>query len=291
MKKLFLSRPYGFCFGVKNALNIVNEVLTKYPKQIIYVFNEIVHNKTIVNELSSKGVVFTKDLAAIPDRAVVILSAHGVPPFIREALIKRQAVIYDATCPLVKKVHDEVNEYSAKGYHVIFLGDKNHDESIGVIAENPNNISVVETEADISNIKPGFKHYIVLNQTTLNMFDVKNIFQKIKGKIPQAEFPAKKDLCYTTTSRQQAVKENAKKCQLFLVVGSRNSSNSKKLRDIAEKEGCRAFLIDNYQEINPEWLNAAEKICLTSGASAPDRLIDEVITHLVERYGVSYEDK
>jgi 4-hydroxy-3-methylbut-2-enyl diphosphate reductase len=288
MKELFLSKPYGFCFGVKKALDIVTKALAEYSGSSIYVFNEIVHNKTIVDELMAQGVHFTHDINQIPNGAVVIFSAHGVAPQVRKELAKRPVKILDATCPLVQKVHDEVNEYSAKGYHIIFIGDKKHDESIGIIAENHDNISVIETESDIPNIKKGFKNYIVLNQTTLNMFDVEKIFQKIKESIPGVTFPEQKDLCYTTTSRQQAVKENAKKCQLFLVVGSKNSSNSKKLRDIAAKEGCQAFLIDTYKDIKPEWLENKNKVFLTSGASAPDNLIQEVITFLTTEYTFTF---
>jgi 4-hydroxy-3-methylbut-2-enyl diphosphate reductase len=290
VKKIILSKPYGFCFGVKNALQIVDEVLAKYPGERIYVYNEIVHNKTIVEALAKKNVVFTKDISIIPDKAVVIFSAHGVPPQIRIKLAKKQAVIYDATCHLVQKVHDEVNKYSAQGYHVIYIGSKSHDEAIGVIAENPGNISIVETAEDIKNIKTGFKKYIVLTQTTLNMFEVEKLFERIKQKIPQVEFPDKKDLCYTTTSRQQAVTKNAQKCDLLLVVGSKNSSNSKKLKEIAAQY-CPAHLIDNTQEIVPAWLKNAETICLTSGASAPDHLIDDIINVLKSNYGFSLSDE
>lgn len=291
IKRIILSKPYGFCFGVKNALQIVNEVLAKYPGQrMIYVYNEIVHNKTIVDDLAKKNVTFTKDLSVIPKNAVVIFSAHGVPPQIRTALKEKKAIIYDATCPLVQKVHDEVNNYSAQGYHVIYIGSKSHDEAAGVIAENPGNISVVETAKDIKTIKTGFKKYIVLTQTTLNMFEVEKLFEQIKAKVTHVEFPNKKDLCYTTTSRQKAVAENAKKCDLFLIVGSKNSSNSKKLKEIAG-QFCPAHLIDNAQEIAPVWLKNTETVCLTSGASAPDHLIDDIIYVLKSKYGFSLSDE
>lgn len=290
VKKIILSKPYGFCFGVKNALQIVDEVLAKYPGERIYVYNEIVHNKTIVESLAKKNVVFTKDISIIPAKAVVIFSAHGVPPQVRTALKQKEAIVYDATCHLVKKVHDEVNDYSAKGYHVIYIGSRSHDEAAGVIAENPENISVIETAEDIKNIKTGFKKYIVLTQTTLNMFEVEKLFEQIKIKLPQVEFPNKKDLCYTTTSRQQAVTENAQKCDLLLVVGSKNSSNSKKLKEIAAQY-CNAYLIDNAREVDPVWLKNVETVCLTSGASAPDHLIDDIIHVLKNEYGFSLADE
>ncbi len=283
-KSIFLSKPYGFCFGVKNALKIVEEVLTKYPGKKIYVFNEIVHNKTIVDDLRKRGVTFTKNLDEIPEQAVVIFSAHGVPPQVPKALKKKKTVIYDATCPLVQKVHDEVNSYSKKDYHIIYIGNKEHDEAVGVINENPENISIVETSQDIQNINKKHKKYIVLTQTTLNMFEVEKLFKEIKKKFPTAEFPAKKDLCFTTTTRQQAVAENAQKCDLFLVIGSKNSSNSKKLKEIAEKY-CTAHLIDNFREIDPAWLTKSNNICLTSGASAPDFLLEETIKELQRKHG------
>jgi len=287
-KLVFLSKPYGFCFGVKNALDIVTLVLKEHPGQKIFVINEIVHNKTIVAELEQKGIVFTKDISIIPENSVVIFSAHGVPPQLKIELAKKNVKIYDATCPLVKKVHEEIIKYSKKGYHIIYIGNKSHDEAIGVIAENPQNISLVESENDIGKIKPEFTKYIVLTQTTLNMFEVEELFAKIKKAIPQVEFPDKKDLCYTTTSRQQAVKENSQKCDLLLVVGSINSSNSRKLKEIAAAY-CQAYLVDNYKEINPHWLENAKTICLTSGASAPDHLLAEIITELQEKYGFCFE--
>lgn len=290
MKQLFLSKPYGFCFGVKQALLLVEKALSEHPGNKIWVINEIVHNKTIVERLESKGVHFTQDPLAVPDGAVVIFSAHGVTPQIRAAFKDRPVLVLDATCPLVKKVHEEVLRYSAAGYHVIYIGSKKHDEARGVIAENPENISVVETADDIPQIKKGFAKYIVLTQTTLNMFDVEALVEKIRENIPQVETPAKKDLCLTTTTRQQAVKKNAARCQVFLVVGSKNSSNSKKLRDIAEQAGSQSFLIDSAKEIDPAWLTGYPDICLTSGASAPDHLIDEVIILLRETYGYTFAE-
>lgn len=288
MKQLFLSKPYGFCFGVKNALKIVERALAQFPGNKIWVINEIVHNKSIVEDLETKGVRFTQDPQKIPDGAIVIFSAHGVTPQLRKTLQNRPVTILDATCPLVQKVHDEVLRYSANGYHIIYIGSKKHDEARGVIAEKPENISVVETAADIPHIKKGFDKYIVLTQTTLNMFDVEILIEKIRQDIPQVELPAKKDLCLTTTTRQQAVKKNAERCQVFLVVGSKNSSNSKKLRDIAEQAGSKSYLIDSAKEIEPQWLTGSPDVCLTSGASAPDSLIDEVIALLTKTYDYTF---
>lgn len=291
VRTVFLSQPYGFCSGVKSALNIVDQALQKFKDKKIYIINEIVHNKTIVEDLFKKGVVFTKDVSSIPEGSVVIFSAHGVAPTVKQELSGKDLMILDATCPLVQKVHDEVKNYSKKGYHIIYICNKEHDEARGVIGENPANISVVENEADIEKIPAKFNNYAVLMQTTLDMFEVEKIVKEIKQRFPQVEFPEKKDLCFTTTLRQKAAKENAKKCDLFLVVGSKNSSNSKKLRDIAENSGCNAYLIDNYEEIKPDWLENVNSICLTSGASVPDRLINEILDLLTKKHGFNYTEK
>ncbi len=279
VKKILLAEPRGFCFGVKNALKIVEEAISKYPNSPIYVYNEIVHNKTIVNDLKEKGIIFTREITDIPQAAVVIISAHGAPPAIKKEIELKNLILMDATCPLVKKVHDEVNKYSSLGYHIIYIGSKNHDEARGVIAENPGNISVIGNEEDIEKIKPSEQKYMVLTQTTLNMFEVAELFKKIKNKLPNVHFPEKKDLCYATAERQNTVKELAPQCELFLVLGSENSSNSRKLRDIAA-EHCPAYLIDNYHEISPDWLTNVNTIGITSGASAPEFLVEELILYL-----------
>ena len=278
-KRIFLAEPRGFCFGVKNALNIVEEAVNKYPQRAICLYNEIVHNRTVVDELKAKGIIFTKEIAKIPPNAVVIISAHGAPPMIKKEIELKNLILMDATCPLVQKIHDEVNKYSADGYHIIYIGSKDHDEAGGVIAENPHNISVVGSADDINKIETGHSKYMVLTQTTLNMFEVAELFKKIRNKLPNVDFPNKKDLCYATAERQSAVKKLAAQCDLFLVLGSENSSNSRKLRDIAA-EHCRAFLIDNYREIKPTWLNKVKAVGITSGASAPEFLVEELIRYL-----------
>jgi 4-hydroxy-3-methylbut-2-en-1-yl diphosphate reductase len=289
-KKLYISKPYGFCFGVKNALNIVEKVIISHPNNKIYVFNEIVHNKTIVNKLEKQNVFFTKNPKDIPDKSIVIFSAHGVSPLFRAQLQEKQAKIFDATCPLVQKVHDKVKKFSTLGYHIIYICQKNHDEAIGVIAENPHNISIVENITDIEKIQKGYEKYTILTQTTLNMFEVEKIFLAIKKSIPNVEFPEKKDLCFTTTTRQEATEKNSKKCDLFLVVGSANSSNSKKLQSIAKKN-TNSYLIDTYMEIKNEWLEDANSIFLTSGASAPESLIIEIINFLCSEHGYIFVDE
>ena len=178
-KTLFMIHPHGFCPGVRNALNIVNQALQDYSQQTIYVFNEIVHNKTIVTNLKNKGVIFTQNCADIVAKSVVILSAHGVSPDVKKTLLSKNCILIDATCHFVNKVHQEVIDYSKKGYHIIYIGTKNHEETLGVVGENPSNITIIETDADFANIKVDADKYVVLNQTTLNLDDIENLFKKI----------------------------------------------------------------------------------------------------------------
>lgn len=280
MKTIRLIEPRGFCFGVRNALNIVEQVLNENPDRTIYIYNEIVHNKLIVTDLKKRGVIFTQDTSSIPDSEIVIISAHGIAPAIRKDLTSRGRKVIDATCPLVEKVHKEVISYSQKGYHIIYIGDPKHDEAKGVIAEAQHNISVVQTETDILNIKKGFKKYIVLNQTTLNMFDVSELITKIRQTIPQLETPAKNDICFATTSRQNAVLEHSSKCELVIVLGSKNSSNSQKLKKIAQNAGAKSILIDSVTELHEEILAGISNVCITAGASAPEYLVQELKNYL-----------
>ena len=284
MKKILLAEPRGFCFGVENALKIVNKSLRKYKKPL-YVFNEIVHNKTIVTQLEKKGVIFTQNVDVIPKGTTVIISAHGISPLIYEKLRKKKLNILDATCPLVKKVHSEASFYTREGYHIIYIGNKEHEEAIGVLGETKKNVSIVEKEADITKIKTGLKKYVVLTQTTLNIFETEKLFKKIREAFPWVTFPDKKDMCRATTERQLAVQKLAAECDAFLIIGSQNSSNSKKLKEVAEASGCRSYLIDSYKDIQPGWLTSVNTVGVSSGASASDELVTKTIEHLVKKYG------
>jgi 4-hydroxy-3-methylbut-2-enyl diphosphate reductase len=281
MKKILnVINPHGFCPGVTRAIKIINETIEKYPSQQIYVFNEIVHNKTVVTDFREKGIIFTQDCNEIKNGSIVILSAHGVSPQVKEELKNKSCQIIDATCPFVTKVHNEVHEYSAKNYHIIYVGKKGHDEVRGVMGENPGNITLIENEFDFDKIPSGFKKHIVLNQTTLNLDDVEILFEKIKKVIPNVEFPPKADLCMATKLRQNALKKNLEESDLILVIGSQNSSNSKKLRDIALSYNKETYLIDNYKEIKEDWLKNKKVISLTAGASAPEFLVEKTIKFL-----------
>lgn len=287
--KFFLIEPRGFCFGVKNALDMVEETIAKYPNKKIYVYNEIVHNKAIVEDLGCRGIIFTQDETTVPEDAVVIFSAHGVSPVIRSFFVNRKVEIVDATCPLVKKVHDEVVRYSSDGYHIIYIGDPMHDEVKGVVAEAPNHITVVQNEEDLEMAK-GYEKYIVLNQTTLNIFEIEELRKKIAIRFENVIFPDKEDICYATTSRQQAVKEAVEKCNAFIVFGSKNSSNSKKLKDIACGCGVKSILIDDPAEITAEWLSGIESLCISAGASAPEYLVMQLAKRLREEFDFEQTD-
>lgn len=283
MKKILLATPRGFCFGVERALQIVKDALRKKSKQL-YVYNEIVHNKVIIEELKEKGVIFTQDLNKIPKGATVIISAHGAAPLVPEKLRKKKVTILDATCPLVQKVHKEAAYYTNEGYHIIYIGNKDHEEAIGVLGETKGNVSIVEKDADISKVTPGKKRYVVLTQTTLNIHETERLFTQIKQTFPWVEFPDHKDLCRATTERQQAVEALAEQCDAFLIIGSQNSSNAKKLKEIAASH-CPAYLIDGPGDIDPVWLKDVETLGLSSGASTPEKLVEQTVAFLIKKYG------
>ncbi len=278
-KHVFLAEPRGFCFGVKKALQLLDKVIGDHPDEPIYVFNEIVHNKPLVDAYQQKGVVFTKEIDSIPASATVVISAHGCAPQIRDRLRTHCLHLIDATCPLVKKVHDEVHIYSRQGEHILYIGDPDHDEAKGVIAENPDNISVVYVPQDIERIPSHFEAYRVLNQTTLNLQDVNALVEQIRLKYPQVSAPPRKDVCFASTARQDIVRQLSQKCDLFLVIGSANSSNSIKLRNIAQEQ-VLAYLLDSADELDSAWLSGVNRIGLTAGASAPEYLVQNMLRKL-----------
>lgn len=282
-KSLLLATSRGYCFGVKKALELVEKTLSQSHQNPIIVFNEIVHNRIVVDQLKARGVMFTSELESIPKKSAVIISAHGVGPHVYKCLKEKDCEIIDATCPLVKKVHDKVHHYSELGYHILYIGKASHEEAIGVMAENPTNITLIESEADLNKIPLSRPRYIVLNQTTLNMFDVESLYEKIRATLPNIEMPKKNDLCYTTTERQQAVKSIAAQCEAVIVIGSANSSNSRKLCEVAQAQGAKAILVDTVDEIQDSWLDGISHIGVTSGASAPEFLVEGVINRLVKR--------
>ncbi len=281
---IYLANPRGFCAGVDRAIDIVESALKIFSPPI-YVRHEVVHNRYVVNNLIKKGAIFVEELDEIPDGATVIFSAHGVSQKVRYEAKKRELRIFDATCPLVTKVHLEVARHEKNAADVILIGHAGHPEvegTLGQYKDNPDsNIYLVETIADIETLQvknPNALAYVT--QTTLSVDDTKDIIDKLKNKFPNINGPRKDDICYATQNRQDAVRELADKVDVFLVIGSTNSSNSNRLRELAEKQHIAAYLIDGVEDINYDWFNKAQSIGITAGASAPEVLVQEVITTL-----------
>lgn len=288
--KVILVRPRGFCAGVVRAIDIVNIALEKFPHPI-YVRKEIVHNRAVVENFKRQGVIFIDNLQEAPEGSLVIFSAHGVSPAVRQQARERNVKVIDATCPLVTKVHLEVHKYVREGYSIILIGHKEHDEVEGTTGEAPDKIQVVGKVEEVAQLQvPDPKKVVCLTQTTLSVDETRDIAQAIKQRFPDMVTPTKDDICYATQNRQDAVKELIRaKIDLLLVVGSRNSSNSIRLCEVARAQGVESHLIDNAAEIQDEWLKDVEKVGLTAGASAPDYLIEEVVRNLQSR-GATMEE-
>ena len=292
--KIYLASPRGFCAGVKRAIEIVEKAIKKYGTPV-YVRHEIVHNKQVVDELKEKGAIFVDELSDVKDSTrPVIFSAHGVPKSVPdEARIKNLSYV-DATCPLVSKVHRESEQLHKKGYEIFLIGHKNHPEVIGTMGQLPNgSIKLVETKSDVENLKTdNFKKPLAyITQTTLSVDDTAEIINALKNKFPEIKGPIKEDICYATTNRQSAVKEIASKCDLFFVVGSRNSSNSVRLVEVAKKAGCKnSQLMHSEKEIPFKEIQNSDIIGISSGASAPEKLVQALIANIKKDRKVSIEE-
>ena len=292
--KIYLASPRGFCAGVKRAIEIVEKSLNKYGKPV-YVRHEIVHNKQVVNDLKEKGAIFIEELSDIKDNTrPVIFSAHGVPKSVPKEAKEKKLSFVDATCPLVSKVHRESEQLYKKGYDIILIGHNNHPEVIGTMGQLPNgSIKLIETAADVDLLKvENFsKPLAYITQTTLSVDDTAEIIDKLKRKFPNIKQPIKEDICYATTNRQKAVKEIAPKCDMFFVIGSRNSSNSVRLVEVAKKAGCeKSLLMHSEQKIPMDELMNSETVGISSGASAPDHLIQKLLEHLKKEREISLEE-
>lgn len=284
--KIKMANPRGFCAGVDRAIDIVNRALDLFEAPI-YVRHEVVHNKFVVNGLRERGAVFIDELHEVPDDSIVIFSAHGVSQAVRKEATDRGLKVFDATCPLVTKVHLEVSRYSADGSECILIGHKGHPEVEGTMGQydhsNGGNIYLVEDEQDVTNLQvvnPEALYYVT--QTTLSMDDTAKVIEALRAKFKKIEGPRKDDICYATQNRQDAVKTLAESSELLLVVGSPNSSNSNRLRELGERMGAKAYLIDDAEEIQKEWLDGIESIGITAGASAPEVLVQSVVNRLKE---------
>lgn len=282
--KVLIAKPRGFCAGVDRAIDVVKMALEIYGPPV-YMRHQIVHNRFVVSELEKQGAVFVETTDAIPDGAVTVFSAHGVSPDVHEEAKRKNLRVIDATCPLVTKVHLEVKASAAKGYSIILVGHRGHVEMEGTKGEAPDAITFIETLDDAQTVSiPNPDRCIVLTQTTLSIDDTAEIITELKRRFPKLTLPPKEDICYATTNRQTAVKELAKKCQLVLAIGSPESSNTNRLREAAEKAGASAYLIQRAADIDPAWLDGVTAVGVTAGASAPERLVTEVVDWL-KRHG------
>ena len=290
--KILLSAPRGFCAGVERAIEIVEKSIQKYGAPV-YVRHEIVHNKFVVDDLKSKGAIFVEELEEIEDKSrPVIFSAHGVPKKIPEDAKDYNMTYVDATCPLVSKVHREAENLHKSGYHLILIGHQNHPEVIGTMGQLPKgSIDLIQNEDEAKKYKLENKKISYVTQTTLSVDDTKDIIKILKDKFPNIKEPAKEDICYATTNRQMAVKNIAKECDLFFVIGSRNSSNSVRLVEVAKKSGClNSQLIHSQSEIPFDLIENSNTIGISSGASAPEILVDNFINKLKNRFTVSIDE-
>ena len=291
--KILLSAPRGFCAGVERAIEIVEKSIQKYGGPV-YVRHEIVHNKYVVDDLKNKGAVFVDELEEIEDKSrPVIFSAHGVPKKIPEDAKNYNMNYVDATCPLVSKVHREAENLNKAGYHIILIGHQNHPEVIGTMGQLPiGSIDLIQNEEEAKNYNnERYKKIAFVTQTTLSIDDTKEIIKILKNKIQNIREPLKEDICYATTNRQMAVKKIAKKCDMFFVIGSRNSSNSVRLVEVAKKSGClNARLIHSESEIPYEQIGNSNIIGISSGASAPEILVDNFISDLKNRFTINIDE-
>src|SRR3954471_7940861 len=279
-KTLLLLKPRGFCAGVVRAIDIVRIALDAFGAPI-YVRKEIVHNRHVVDELSSKGAIFVDSVDEVPNGERVIYSAHGVAPEVRDASKARGLRVIDATCPLVTKVHVEAVKYAKQGYSILLIGHRDHDEVVGTLGEAPNVTQVVGSVEEVAGLQvPDPNRVAYLTQTTLSLDETRDIIAALKTKFPNIKGPAAQDICYATENRQTAVKQTSSKVDLLLVVGSDNSSNSKRLVEVARTLGTNAHLIDSCNDIETEWLKGANTIALTAGASAPEHLVEETVSFL-----------
>ncbi len=287
--KIYLARPRGFCAGVDRAIRTVELALKKFGKPV-YVKHAIVHNRHVVKELESKGAIFVEDPNEIPEGAVVIFSAHGSPPEHYEIARRRKFKLIDATCPLVHKVHREARRFVEEGYHIVYVGHKNHVEAIGVKGEAPDRIDIIETKEEALTYEPPSDKLALLTQTTLSVDDTREIIEILRRRFPGIVLPPREDICYATQNRQDAVKRLATISDVVLVVGSRESSNSNRLREVAQRYGARSFLIEDEKAIRKEWLEGVRAVGITSGASTPEKLVRKVIDRLKEMGGDGVEE-
>ena len=300
--KILLANPRGFCAGVNMAITALEEVVRLFgdeseatggrPGEGIYVYHEIVHNKHVVDRFTEQGVTFVDAVEDAPNGSVLMFSAHGVSPEVRERAAARNLRTIDATCPLVTKVHLEAIRYANRGYHIVLIGHDGHDEVIGTMGEAPQSITLVETPDEVASLAFSEGDRLAyLTQTTLSVEEAKAVIDALEDRYPQIEHPPKEDICYATTNRQFAVRELVPRSDVLLVLGSQNSSNSRRLMELGQSHDKPSFLIDGHHELQPAWFDGAETVLVTAGASAPEIVVEEVIGWLQDRYGATLHEE
>ncbi len=288
--KILVANPRGFCAGVNMAIECLDETIRMFgPK--IFVYHEIVHNKYVVERFTQQGVTFVDSISEVPEGSILLFSAHGVSPEIREQSRIRKLQTIDATCPLVTKVHLEAIKYARDGYHIILIGHEGHDEVIGTMGEAPSSITLVEDPKDVDALTFSNDAKIAyLTQTTLSVEEAGRVIDALKAKIPHIESPPKEDICYATTNRQDAVKQLAQRSDIVIVLGSQNSSNSRRLQEIGSLFGKPSHLIDGAQELHREWFADKSTVLITAGASAPEVVVQDCIEWLNKEFGATIEE-
>ncbi|MAG93119.1 MAG: 4-hydroxy-3-methylbut-2-enyl diphosphate reductase [Planctomycetaceae bacterium] len=289
--RILLATPRGFCAGVNMAIECLEEAIRVFGPDV-FVYHEIVHNKSVVDRFTREGVTFVDSVDEVPRGAILLYSAHGISPEIRRQARQRDLRTIDATCPLVTKVHVEAIRYAEQGYHIVLIGHAGHDEVIGTMGEAPQSITLVETpeEVDTLTFAPDAK-VACLTQTTLSVQEASDVLARLRLRYPQLETPRKEDICYATTNRQEAVATLAEEADVVIVLGSQNSSNSRRLMEIGLAQGKLAHLVDGAHELRPEWFDAAETVLITAGASAPESVVQECIDYLRRDFSAVVENR
>ncbi len=279
---MLLAAPRGYCAGVDRAVEIVERALEHFGAPV-YVRKQIVHNISVVRALEAEGAIFVEELAEVPEGSVAVLSAHGVAPEVYEQGRERRLKVVDATCPLVTKVHIEARRFAREGYDIVLIGHEGHEEVIGTMGEAPNSITLIGTPHEVDGLSLNGDRVAYLSQTTLSVDETSQVIDRLRERFPDIKGPPTEDICYATQNRQTAVKRIAEDADVVLVIGSDNSSNSKRLTEVARAKGARSYLIDDESQIDDAWLEGAATVAVTSGASAPEWLVERVVDHFRAR--------
>lgn len=289
--QIILANPRGFCAGVNMAIECLEQAIAIFGPEI-YVYHEIVHNQYVVNRFTKTGVTFVDDLSDVPVGSILLYSAHGVSPEVREQARERNLQTIDATCPLVTKVHIEAIRYAREQYNIILIGHEGHDEVIGTMGEAPESITLVETPEEVDQLSFTTEDKIAyITQTTLSVQEANQVIERLLERYPQIKRPPKEDICYATTNRQDAVSQLTEQADVLLVLGSQNSSNSRRLMEIGLQQGTHAYLIDGAEDLQLKWFDGCETVLVTAGASAPEVVVQDVVNFLQKQFGATVREE